>query len=187
MLINEKKSLRKLYSSVRNGIDKQTKYELDRRIFSLFVNSDFIDKYNLFLIYVSFKNEIDTYGIIEYLLNNNKTVAIPFCEGNRMYFCKIDSLKELITGRFGIPTVSNPNYLNEKDLADSLCIMPALSVDLNGNRLGYGGGFYDRFLADNNVETIVLCYERCLSDRISADEFDVPIKNILTENKFKKL
>ncbi len=187
MLISKKKKLRKLYSSIRYGIDKESKSEFDRRILSIFINSYFVGNHDLFLIYVSVGNEVDTYGIIEYLLKNNKSVAIPFCDGNKMFFCRINSLNELIPGRFGIPTVRNPIFINEKDLTDSLCIMPALSVDLNGNRLGYGGGFYDRFLAENKVETLVLCYERCLSSGIPADSFDVPVKNILTENNFKKL
>ncbi len=187
MLINEKKQLRKLYLSIRNGTDKKTKAESDKSITARFINSDFISRFDSFLIYVSVDNEVDTYGIIDFLLKRNKSVSVPYCDGNKMLFCKINSLNDLVIGRFGIPTVKKCDFIEENQIEKSLCVMPALSVDSDGNRLGYGGGFYDRFLNEYNVETVALCYEKCLSVRIPADKHDIKLKYILTENKFKKL
>lgn len=185
--MNDKHSLRSFYRYVRKSITEHEKRKFDERIFTRFINSEFLDRYSSFLLYVSVNDEADTINIIKYLLITGKQVAVPYCSGKDMFFCKIGSLSELTNGLYGIPTVKNPVYLSEEQIADSLCVVPALSIDPNGNRLGYGGGYYDRFLADNNIATVALCYERCISNSLITDKYDIPVKYVLTENKLKKL
>ncbi len=185
--MKDKKELRRLYRSIRNSVSSDEKQKLDKRIFSVFLNSDFIERHDVFLVYLSVKDEVDTYSLIEHLFDCGKTVAIPFCEGKTMRFCKINSLDETSEGAFGIPTAINPVFLHTDEIKESLCVVPALSIDRKGNRLGYGGGFYDRFLSENDVVTVALCYERCLCENIPADLFDIPIKYVLTEKNLKKL
>ena len=67
----------------------------------------------------------------------------------------------------------------------ALCIVPALSFDRNMNRLGMGGGFYDRFFAENDLLSIGICYERWFSCRLPAEPHDMKVKYVLTENGFK--
>lgn len=183
--MTEKSQLRILYKSVRNSLNAHEKANIDKRILTRFINSDLYKNHSTFLIYVSVGSEIDTRELIDFMQKDGKNVAIPFCSGNNMSFCKLDSLDDLCGGAFGIPTVKQKNVLYSYE--NALCIVPALSVDFNGNRLGYGGGFYDRFLAENKITTVALCCERCLSASLPAERFDIKINYLLTENSLKKL
>lgn len=181
----DKKSLRKLYRNIRSTVSYSEKLKFDNRISARLINSDLFNSSSLILIYVSVSDEIDTYGIIEYSLKNGKRIAVPVCENNNMYFCEIHSPDELVSGKYGIPTVDSVNNIPVNIGTDSLCIVPALCFDRSGNRIGYGGGYYDRFLSCNNIKTIGLCYERCLCPDINSDIHDVSVDYILTENYFR--
>ncbi len=185
MLINNKKSIRKLYKSIRNSIDESKKTESDRRIFTRFINSPDYQNSDLILIYVSFGSEADTKDIIEYSLNNNKRVAVPHCDEKNMSFFEIKTLEELKTGKFGIPTVETGNNLPVNSFENALCVVPGVCFDLKGNRVGYGGGFYDRFLCEHKIPTVALTYEICLCDNIPYEEYDVKIDALVTENYFR--
>ncbi len=99
-----------------------------------------------------------------------------------MLFYKINSVDDLETGAYGIPTV-NPESSN-LIIPDSktLCVVPALAFDKNGTRLGYGGGYYDRYLKKANVTTVGLSYQKCIAEVIPAEEHDIRITKIITEN-----
>ncbi len=183
----KKKIARRLYKNIRNRINCFEKTEFDKRIFSCFINSCFIMKYDLFLIYISVGSEVDTIHIINYLLNNHKRVAIPVCNENKMDFYEINNLNELNSGKFGIPTVDSGNNQIISNFENSLCVVPAVCFDIQGNRIGYGGGYYDRFLSANKVDTVGLCYERCLCTQIDIKEFDVSVDYVLTENRLFKI
>lgn len=185
MLISEKKVLRQHYKAVRNSITQGEKAAMDKRIFSSFIASEYFNEFSTFLIYVSCAGEADTRSIIEFALKNGKHVAVPYCHGSNMSFYEIKSLNDLTDGAFGIPTVDISNATEITDFRGSPCIVPALAFDINGNRLGYGGGYYDRFLAANKVPTLGLCYEKCIASQIPAESFDIKIDCILTENQFR--
>lgn len=185
MLVSDKKALRQHCKAVRNSIRCCEKAEMDERIFSLFTASDFFNNFSTFLIYVSFGSEADTRCIIDFALKSGKRVAVPYCRGENMLFYQINSLNDLIRGAFYIPTVDISKAVEITDFSDSLCIVPALAFDLSGNRLGYGGGYYDRFLSQNRVPTLGLCYEKCIISQIPAESFDIKINCILTENQFR--
>lgn len=182
-----KNLLRQFYRSVRNSLSEKEKIEYDRRIFTQFVNSRLYNDAGLLLIYFSFGSETDTINIINYALDNGKTVAVPYCKGDEMKFYIIRSSDELVKGRFGIPTVIPDSGKLIRDFGNALCVVPALSFDSMGNRLGYGGGYYDRFLSDKNIATVGLCYERCIDSALPAEEHDIKVNYVLTENRFKKL
>lgn len=181
--MNNKKEFRDFYFKIRKTISSDEKTEFDKRIFSQFINSYFFKNSDIFLVYISVNNEVGTHDLIDYLIENQKKVAVPYCHENIMDFYCINSTDELVCGKFGIPTVDISKSVKMEDFNNAVCIVPAVSFDNNGNRLGYGGGYYDRFLAKNNVVTIGFCYERCLSDNIPVEETDIRINYILTENK----
>lgn len=178
----DKISTRKLYKSVRSSLSSSERAEFDKRIFARFANFFVSDQYNLYLIYVSVGDEADTLNIINYLLNNNKRVAVPVCNDKDMFFYEIRSLDELCAGKFGIPTVNTD--LSEKidEYKDAICIVPGICFDNYGNRIGYGGGYYDRFLSANPVKTVGLCYERCMCNSLPSENFDKSVDYILTES-----
>lgn len=178
----EKKKLRKLFKSVRNGIEYSLKEQFDSSIFTRLINSDIYKTSPVILIYISYGSEVDTSEIIKYSLSVGKRVAVPRCISSQMDFYEISDLSELVTGRFGIPTVNSGNNNLVTDFENSLCITPGLAFNLNGERLGYGGGFYDRFLSDKSIRTVALTYERCICNCIQTEEFDVSVSDIITEN-----
>ncbi len=182
MFINNKNKLRSIYKSVRNGIKNPLKNNLDSRIFTLLVNSDLFKNADLILSYVSFGSETDTRHLIDYALGIGKRVAVPFCNGKQMIFYEISSLNELVDGKFGIPTVNTGNTLPVENFDNALCLVPGLCFDLKGNRIGYGGGFYDRFLGKNRVTSVALTYERCICSNVPCEQFDIKTDFILTEN-----
>ena len=182
-----KKELRILFKSVRSYVSECERADFNRNIFTAFINSSVYRNAALLLIYVSFGSEADTLNIIRYALNDGKRVAVPFCNGKLMSFYEINSVDELVCGKFGIPTVIPDENKRITDFTDSVCVVPALSYDLSGVRLGYGGGYYDRFLYEKIITTVGLAFERCLSHFLPSEEHDIRIDYILTERRFVKL
>lgn len=179
--MTDKKELRKIYKSIRSGIMPQDKADFDRRIFESFVNSCYYHSFDMFLCYVSIGSEVDTSKIIKHLLFSGKKVSVPFCHDGVMDFYEINSFDDLFSGMFGIPTVNCSKHKKITDFSKALCIVPALSYDTDGNRLGYGGGYYDRFLADKKIPTLGLCYEGCICQRLPSEKLDIKVGAILTE------
>lgn len=185
--MTDKNGLRKFYTQLRNGINSSDKISVDESIFTFFINSRYCVDFDLYLCYVSFRSEVDTHNIIQYLLDNNKRVAVPVCKNGAMNFFEIRSLESLQPGLFGILTPEQAEADLITDFTNALCLVPALAYDYFGNRLGYGGGYYDRFLKEHNPQTLGFAYRKCFCDRIPAESFDIKIKTVLTENGFRNL
>ena len=155
-----KNELRLFYKNTRKNISASEKANYNLRIFVQLINSKLFSNAETILTYVSFGSEVDTEMIIDYALKMGKTVAVPYCSGSQMLFFQINSFSDLQKGKFGIPTVFNINGLEIKDFNNALCLVPGLSFDLKGNRLGYGGGYYDRYIAKHgktsNFQTVSL-------------------------------
>ena len=134
--------------------------------------------------YVSLADETDTKKFIERALEDGKRVVVPRCiKGTRnMEFCVINSLNDLEEGAFGVlePKVECEVYT---DYSDGFCIVPALAFDRKGYRLGYGKGYYDRFLADFCGKTVGICYNRFVIPEIPRGKYDKSVDLIITEKK----
>lgn len=176
-----KAETRRLYRNIRNTVSHAEKEESDKRIFTSLINSNIYKSSDLLLVYVSFGSEVETRNIIEHALNVGKRVAVPLCVDKEMSFYEIHSLSELIIGKFGIPTVEAGNNSEVSNFSKALCIVPALCFDVYGARIGYGGGYYDRFLSANKVVSVGLSYERCLCGKIPHEKHDIKVDYILTE------
>lgn len=181
----DKKDYRNLYRKIRNSVSEKEKRCFSERIFARLINSSVYDSAETVLVYVSVGSEAETLNIIEYSLHNNKKVAVPVCIEKEMFFYEIGSLSDLQSGRFGIPTVDLSKSKRIDNFENSICVVPALCFDKYGFRIGYGGGYYDRFLAEHNVITLGITYERCLTEKIPVDKYDLPVDYILTENKLR--
>lgn len=129
------------------------------------------------MTYVSFNDEVDTFKIIDDAINKGKRVAVPKVLGDDMFASEINSLNDLEAGRFGI---LEPKSFKEISNID-ICIVPGLAFDKKLNRLGYGKGYYDRFLAGLNVLKIGLCYIDSVLDEIPVYETDIAMDLIVTE------
>lgn len=136
------------------------------------------------LLYASFRSEVDTRNIAEDLIHRDKKIAFPVCgEDGFMTFHIISNLSQLKKSEMGIPEpdISLPQ---PKITENTVCVVPALALTVSGFRLGYGGGYYDRFLAKNPcVFTVALAYEESVTDSLPVSDFDVKINMIITNER----
>ncbi len=180
-----KNALRRIVKEYRKSLEIKEKNVLDTRIFeNLFSIDCFLDCETV-LCYMSNNLEIDTNNIILKLFNQNKTVAVPKCiKGTRdMQFFVINSFKQTEKCSFGIFEPLDKECQKLNNLKNSVCIMPGLAFDKNGYRLGYGKGYYDRFLDKFDGIKIGLCYEKYLLNEIAHDFYDIKADIVVTENQ----
>ena len=170
-----KQILRSKYKEIRKNI--KNKDELDNIIFNKIINLKEYKDRTLILTYVSLKEEVDTIELIKYSLNIGKQVAVPKCEGNDIVFYYINNLEDLKEGNFGILEPKTNETVN--DFENSICIVPGIAFDKENNRIGYGKGFYDRFLKNYKGVKIGLTYKEYICDKIDVDDNDVKMDKII--------
>lgn len=177
-----KQRLREERLRARDGIDPERRAQMDRAIAENLFRLRSFETCRALLTYVSFGSEISTIPIIEYCLSHGKPVAVPKCEGRRrMDFYFIRSLGDLSPGRSSIlePDPGRCELLTST--VDTLCLVPALCFDRSGNRLGYGGGYYDSFISDHPGTHLGLCYTENIVRAVPTCRHDVRYDSILTE------
>lgn len=125
-------------------------------------------------------NEVNTLPLIKHLFESEKRVIVPKTENNRMLCCEIGADVEFESGRFNVPEPKKFQIINPKEI--DVVLMPMLICDQNGNRVGYGGGFYDRFLKDckKNVIKIGLNFFTPVDEIFDVFESDIPIDYCVT-------
>lgn len=134
----------------------------------------------IFMLYYPHKNEVDTTGIIRRLFEKGKTVLLPKVEGKHIVPVKVENLNRLNTGYAGIKEPSGKPFEGKIDII----VVPAVAFDIRGYRLGYGKGFYDRFLErKEDTLKIGLAYDFQILDQIPVHQHDVPVDIIITPTK----
>lgn len=181
----EKQRLREERLAARETLSEKERSVLDDRITQkLLATSEYAEATTV-LTYVSVSSEVSTRMFIERALRDGKTVAVPRClPGHCLEFVAITSLDQLIAAPFGLlePPKELP-ALTEEQMDASICIVPALLVDTKGYRLGYGAGFYDRFLSTYPGKKICLAYQQNLSrTMLPHTAFDVVVDEVITES-----
>ena len=184
----EKEMLREHYRSMRRKMTTPYKSNLDTEIASRILTSDEYINAELLLIYCATEEEIETRQVIRAALLNKKRVALPICiaEG-KMDFYEIKSLYELREGRFkGI--LEPPCYESRKvrSFENALCIVPAFTFDPKGNRLGMGGGYYDRFLRNFDGVSAGVCYSSFIKWDIPCEKHDMAVDVLITEGYVRR-
>lgn len=180
--MDDKRLLRKFYSDKRAAV--ASKASKDASIAKHILTSAVIDSADNVLLYASFGSEVSTETIIEKLLKDGKNVALPKCrENGRMTFHLITSLSQISAGKYGIaePDSSLPvPVYSDKTVA----VVPGLAFTENGKRLGYGGGFYDRFLAEYPlIYTIGITYEELIAASLPCLPHDLSVCALATEER----
>lgn len=128
--------------------------------------------------YLPYNQEVRTIPILEQALRDGKRVAVPKVYGQEMRFIYIADLAGVEKGYSGIPEPVADGPVAKDPTA--LVLMPGLVFDAHGHRIGYGGGFYDRFLADEpGHPTVALCYGFQMVDFLETEVFDVPVDLVL--------
>ena len=180
MIKEQKKALRAHFRAVRASITPENRAEECREICARILQSDAYMEANSLLVYAALGDEIDLSAVSHDAWRQGKTVAYPRCldrEG-RMSFFTVDSPERLIPGSFGIPEPDDscPEWQGE---GKALCILPALAVDADGHRLGYGKGYYDRFLSDFQGITMCAVLGVCQTDHLPHGEHDRAVQYIV--------
>ena len=177
-----KTALRRKYKGIRDGMSAGMRAESDRKILKRLTSLYQYRRASLVLTYVSKDSEADTFALIKKSLAEGKQVAVPRCIDSRnMKFYYIEGTEMLEKSTFGVmePIVSECRELTE--IKNSICIVPGLSFDSSGYRLGYGKGYYDRFLADYKDTTVGICSSRCFCWKLPSGKFDRPVDILVTE------
>ena len=175
-----KSALRKKLIEQRKSMNPLIKISADTKIALAVMNDTAYKKTDTVFCYVSSAIEVDTSILIENSLSSGKTVAVPKCFGEDMRLFRIHSLDGLEKGAFGI---LEPTDLSEETAPDenSVCIVPALAFDCDGYRLGYGKGYYDRFLSEYKGVSIGIIYDEYIIAEIPKDKFDIAVNNVISD------
>lgn len=183
-----KAALREKYRNIRTAMTEDKKNSCDTAIAQQVRRLWQYEKNDTLLVYVSTPIEVDTHRIIEQALEDGKKVAVPRCvDGTRnMEFYYIHSLGDLEPGSFGVlePIPAKTELMT--DFTRGLCIVPAFSYDWSGFRLGYGKGYYDRFLSRFEGNIIGICYSSCVQRSLPHGRYDRPVELLVTENYLRR-
>lgn len=183
--LEQKQNLRKLIQNKRNAIPAIERINKSKKAAEkFFLTKDYVEAINI-LLYFPFRSEIDTTIIIRKALQNCKKIILPRVSGKNLDLYFIENYEhQLKKGSYGImepvPELCRPAEISDIDLA----IVPGICFDKNLNRLGYGGGFYDKMLPllYNNVKKIALCFEMQMLPEIPTSNYDIKIDEIITES-----
>lgn len=188
-LAEEKKRLRKEILSIRNAIPPMIRQELSDKILQKVYDLEEYKSADVILVYADYQSEVITSPLIEKSLIDGKKVFCPKVSGNDMDFYQIKELSELGEGYKGIrEPVSGERFSDEMNsLSGPLVIMPGVVFDRNCHRIGYGKGFYDRFLtrmseSGLSLHAIGLGFECQLVDEVPSEIHDISLDMIVTEN-----
>lgn len=185
---DEKNLIRKQMKQLRADMTRTERFEKSMQIFEQLITVPEFKRADRIYTYVSMDNEIDTIMLIDYSLSLEKRVFVPRVSGRDMEFYEISDISELSPGYMGIyePDINGrePDYSR----TGFMC-MPGLAFDKSYNRIGYGGGFYDRYLSvENKLYKAALAYEAQLLESIPAQDGDVRPDMIVTEESiYRKL
>jgi 5-formyltetrahydrofolate cyclo-ligase len=185
-IVAQKSELRNKYKLQRLSMRNEEKIFIDKMIIERLLSIYGFSYSKWLFSYVSMGDEVDTREIINLSLKSGKRVAVPrsYPERNVMVFYEIKSLEELKSGKYGILEPDEDPDRRIQNPSSAVCLVPGLSFDRTGNRLGYGGGYYDRFLKDFNGLSVGLCRSGQISNiNLPQDAYDVPVKRIVTENE----
>ncbi|MDP4177472.1 MAG: 5-formyltetrahydrofolate cyclo-ligase [Bacillota bacterium] len=181
--MNDKNEIRKLIKEKREALSIEDKAAYDEAIFNKIILLEQYKNSKIIFIYVSFDKEVDTFRIINHALENNKTICVPkvISKSEGMKAVKIESINELTAGKYGILEPKESNNIINADKID-LIISPGVAFDSSGYRVGYGGGFYDRFLSNvnDNVPVIAMSYDFQFIDKVPREDFDKPVDFVVT-------
>ncbi len=148
-------------------------------------------KAELLLFYVSYRSEADTHILLRKALQEGKVVAVPKVEGQDLVFYRITAWSELAEGYRGIlePDTGKAEPVDDKTYAQGKTVLfvPGCAFDEQGGRMGYGGGFYDRFLEEHpQVGSVALGFEEQLVENVPREEHDKCVDWIVTEKRVIK-
>lgn len=174
----DKTALRREIREKKRAMTEEEIRSRSARLGELFVQSQSYRNAKTIYGYLPYNQEVRTIPILEQALRDGKKVAVPKVYGDTMKFIYLEDLSQVGKGYAGIPEPIADEPVAEDPSA--LVLMPGLAFTKNGDRMGYGGGFYDRFLAEEpNHPTLALCYDFQMVENLPTEEYDIPVDLVL--------
>lgn len=140
---------------------------------------------NFFGVYVSFQNEVETRGIIGRILKFHKKVCVPITDfkNKEMHFSELNNISDLHENSFGMLEPMNSKKVDPKKI--DVFVVPGVAFDSQGNRIGLGKGFYDKFFNNTktNAKKIALAFDFQIVKKIPVEKFDVKMDLVVTEKE----
>ena len=174
----DKKELRKKIRELKRAMTEEQIVSASQRLGEKFLASDYYKNAKTIYGYLPYNQEVRTVPMLEQALKDGKKVAVPKCYGDEMRFIYMDDLSLVENGYANIPEPIADGPVAEDTTA--LVLMPGLAFDPEGHRIGYGGGFYDKFLASEpDHPTLALCYDFQMVESLPTEEYDIPVDCVL--------
>ena len=173
-----KQELRKQIRAQKRAMTEEQIVSKSEQLGILFTQSEAYRNANSIYGYLPYNQEVRTVAMLEQALKDGKRVAVPKCYGDEMKFIWMEDLSKVEKGYANIPEPIADGPVADDETA--LVLMPGLAFDPQGHRIGYGGGFYDKFLASEpNHPTLALCYDFQMLDHLETEEFDIPVDHVI--------
>ena len=174
----DKKELRRSIRERKRAMTEEEIVSRSEKLGVLFAQSEAYKNAKTIYGYLPYNQEVRTVPMLEQALKDGKKVAVPKVYGDEMKFLYLDDLTQVEKGYAAIPEPIADGPVADDDTA--LVLMPGLAFDPAGHRIGYGGGFYDKFLAaEPNHPTLALCYEFQMLPELHTEEHDIPVDTVL--------
>lgn len=174
----DKQELRRYIRQRKRAMTEGEIREKSEKLCRMITQSDAFLRARTVYGYLPYNQEVRILPALEEALRQGKRVAVPKVYGEEMRFLYLDDLTRVETGYAGIPEPVADEPVAEDKTA--LVLIPGLAFDQKGNRMGYGGGFYDRFLRREPTHpTIALCYDFQMVEAIPTQDHDIPVDTVL--------
>ena len=174
----DKKELRSIIKEKKRAMTEEDICLRSHRLCEKFLKCEAYQNAKTIYGYLPNNQEVRTWEALEQAIRDGKQVAVPKVYGQDMKFIYITDFSQIETGYCQIPEPIADGPVAEDQSA--LVLMPGLAFDREGHRIGYGGGFYDRFLsAEPDHPTVALCYDFQVLDYLPTEEFDIPVDTVI--------
>lgn len=180
--MNNKNIIRKEIRTLRENLSKIEKEKFEKIILEKFFNLKELQESKVIMSYMDFKNEVSTYRINKTFLENKKKVLIPKISDDKSEIYPVIFSDEMCLNSFGIYESDERYYGEDIDIV----IVPGIVFNLRGYRIGFGKGYYDKFLSSRKKENILkisLAYDFQIDDRFIEENHDVPIDILITDKR----
>ena len=174
----DKTELRRSIRAQKRAMTEEEIVQRSAALGVLFAESEAYRSAKTIYGYLPYNQEVRTVPMLERALKDGKKVAVPKCYGDEMKFIYLDDLTQVAPGYAGIPEpIADGPVADDKT---ALVLMPGLAFDRQGHRIGYGGGFYDKFLAaEPDHPTLALCYDFQMLSHLETESHDIPVDYVL--------
>lgn len=177
----DKKTLRKQLLQTRNELNQTYRQMADEQIYRNIISCKNYQNATTVFCFVSTKDEINTHPVLEHAFHSGKRVVVPKCIGKGiMHAFEIHTFEDLECGKFGILEPCSYCHLVSPEEID-FAILPCLSCNWEGYRLGYGGGYYDRYLVNAPFKSAVICYKELICETIPIEKYDLKADMVISD------